>query len=192
MARDIIIKDWCDRHLDLDERVEAQTYQVGLDGVWRDVDLCKECYADTLQAVTVLLDQHGRTSEQTTKPVNQSVGQRSLPLLLEQERRGKRQGRKPSRERGWPCLFCGLAYGSTSGLQAHLRAHHGFKTVGEAVGTRCPLCGMEYVSLSNHFVRTHADEGLTTAMQYFALANESGDPHGVIAERRAAEQANKK
>lgn len=79
------------------------------------------------------------------------------------------------------CPLCTQELASAASLGAHLRQQHS-TTIGAVYGTQCPLCGREGVH-GRHL----SDHGVTGGMPgAFVLAEQQGDPHGVIAARAQA------
>lgn len=203
MATEIILNRWCDGvklsgSTDWVLRHEIQTAPAtvrthALDGKpARNVDLCDPCDEEmTLAELRVCLREfgvaleagkNGKKSAASTAPVDHD------PLrikVINAARTGKRHGREPDHPRTDQCIWCPLNYTRT-GFAGHVKKDHGFKNLKEAVGTRCPVCGVDgFEILSGHAVRAHEAKSVT---DLFLWARDNGDPFGVYAERRAAGQ----
>jgi len=204
MATEIILNRWCDGVKlsgtnDWALRHEIQTAPGtvrihGLDGKpAKSVDLCDPCDNDmTLAELRICLREFGVTPEagKKGKPVDQprltaGSGGGVATLAINNARSGQRHGRPPSSPRTESCLWCPLDY-THSGFAGHAKKHHGFANIVDALGTRCPVCGVDgFQMLSSHVGRAHDYKSVTAA---FMWARDNGDPHGVYAERRAAGQ----
>lgn len=78
-------------------------------------------------------------------------------------------------------MGCGSELGTSASLGAHLRQTHS-TTIGAVYGTACPLCGHD-ASGSRHLVAHGVTGGMPVA---FAVAQQQGDPVGVVAARALA------
>lgn len=155
----------------------AETFTVAIDGAApMTIDLCERHHKTLVAPLVELLANHGYRESMTTTPAGTG-----------------RHGQKPKGARDMPCLWCDMAYASSTGLGGHLVAVHGFPandttenraTIGSVYDDgRCPVCGAAVVSvtaLGVHLFRQHKDVPGTVAGVY-GYARAQGDPHGVVA-----------
>lgn len=187
MAREIVA--WCDIEMANDERVEARTYTIALDGGPREIDLCDEHRKALIDPLRDVLASHGSIVRQdgvaaATRRQSAAVAANTPQALAERAARGSRRGTAPAGERSHACLFCPLDYASPTSLISHCASAHGFERTSLAVfGRRCPMCGESgWTVLSQHGQHAH---DVASVSRLFVAARDAGDPHGVVAERVA-------
>lgn len=164
MAKDVVIHTWCDRHLQLDERVVGKELPpVTLGGMTLTLDLCEPCVKEFVTPLVELLDQFGAPPQ--TSPV---------------ARRGKGKGT----DRGLACIWCPADFSAntSSGYMNHIRTIHGYGSAIDAFGTMCPICGDSGLRMMMaHVKKRHPDRGFTHTSQAVLWAKDNGDPFGVYA-----------
>jgi hypothetical protein len=162
MATEIV--RWCDLHLARDTRVDAHPHALGVDGKEWDLDLCDECYKEHLGPILdVARKSEGQPPAGSRKP------------------RAAKQHRVDDRE----CLLGDYSINGTSGaLRAHVKVAHG-TTLEGLFGVTCPVCGHHTASLSGLGTHGHHLHQATSVSDLFRQAIAAGDPHGIVAARRA-------
>lgn len=168
MARELRIDVWCDVCLADGQHEAGEPYEgLTLDGKPRVLDLCERDRKTYVAPLAELLESLGRKPEEEPR-AKRAYTRRAAPAAA------------PDLE-GVECLICGHRSPNGSALGAHLSQRHDLK-VTEMFGGTCPVCGE--VKGGTHVKVVH---GLTDGMAgAFAWAEAHGDPHGVVAERRAA------
>lgn len=180
MAREIVT--WCDPCMERDERVPGREHTVALDGTApKVVALCDSDEAQYLKPLAALLGEFGAPVEgKAAQPAASTSG--DMPRhLLDFNIGGQRRGRTPGNgERAAQCLWCPLSFSNDgSGLLQHLERVHGLpRSLREAFGPECPLCGTAFEILGGHLKKTHHYASVTEG---FLAAREAGDPHGIYA-----------
>ena len=176
MAEQIVL--WCDKHLAVDQKVDARKVTLTLDGVnWR-IDLCPQCDEATLGALRVLLEDRG----QRLKAGSPSAPGPTVRKIDLTDTSDGRRGRPPLAGRPLVCLLCGKDYGTMAGLTAHYSNEHGAGNgvaLGDLYGSACPACEATFASfgaMSMHTSRMHGD----SAVPLFARVLAEGDPYGVV------------
>jgi hypothetical protein len=166
MAKDVIIKIWCDVHMDKEEKVEARELPpITIEGKTLTVDLCDPCIKEFYAPMVQLMEDHGLPLARGSTAVT-----------------GRRPGRQRSVSGSVQCLWCDKDYSdsSSSGLMAHLKATHGYVNAVDAFGTFCAVCGQQNVlMMMAHVNKHHPEYGFTHTAQTIQWAKENGDPHGV-------------
>lgn len=169
MAKDIIIKTWCDQHMGLDEpqKVEATEHLITLEGRTLTLDLCEQCTSKYIDPLARLLYDHGAQPEQS-------------PSQAKAARRGSHRGDP----KGAQCVWCPLdfAASTSSGFMRHIKVVHGYVNAQDAFGTVCAICGQgELYMMMAHVKRVHPEYGFSHTAQVIDWAKHNGDPHGVYA-----------
>lgn len=158
------------------------------------LDLCPSHRSD-LAPFLALVAEWGASPEQTRKsapPVAPAAPVRNGNAPS--KRGGKRaRARRANQEQSTPttpavavdlplvCPLCASTLANADSLGTHLRTQH--QTNGVAVyGGTCPVCNHDGDArgLGTHGSKAH---NTTSTAALFALAQEQGDPHGVIASR---------
>jgi hypothetical protein len=159
-----------------DEGVDAPGTQRGpLFG--RTIDLCDGHWDTMAKALAELVDRVGVPVPVGETPVRK---RRKGPVTAAQPEVA------PTLTDGVPCPLCGFPREDTKALGNHLRGKHGLNVV-DVYGMTCALCGDPFDSgqaIGLHVTRGHGVSGGMAAA--FAQAEAAGDPHGVVAARRAA------
>lgn len=179
MAREIVTNVLCDLCLAEDVRAEARSFEVGVDGKPRTIELCESHEVEVLKPMVDVLERFGhRLPSTAARPARAAA-----PAL---DPSAPRKGAEPAGGRDLACLACGSLYGTPSGLAGHMVGQHGMPkaaTLTFAYGDRCPLCGHRGSArgLGMHTGSVHHD----SVPRAFTEAREAGDEFGVVAERTA-------
>lgn len=147
------------------------------------VDLCDEHTADVVSPLLGLLSEFGRKPNPeptTTAPAKGGKG------------KGKGQVAPRPTDLQLRCLLCTFTGRSASTIDRHVKSAHGYAPPSRMYGDPvCPLCGVACESatgVSVHLGKSPAHPELppATGLHYaWTLAMNTGDPHGVVAKRRA-------
>jgi hypothetical protein len=168
MAKDIIVKTWCDRHLSMDEHVEgSELPPITIGGSTKTLDLCDPCIKEFVAPLATLLEDFGAVPEGRTARVATTTRRRS-----------------PSKDKGAPCMWCDQDFSAKggSGYMRHIKVYHGFASAVEAFGTTCPICGEEDLQMMMaHINHHHPELGFGHTSQAVEWAKDHGDPYGVYA-----------
>jgi hypothetical protein len=153
----------CDLCGDGSTRGEPVVIALGDGATPRVVDLCAHHGEDLLGTLRTVLAEHGR----------RLAGVTGAPA-------------PPRSGDTYPCIVCGFASVSTSALALHLRGQHDLSGVADVYGQapRCFVCAEGFDSarsLARH-PRLHGEQG---AHGLYRAALAAGDPHDLIAKRRA-------
>lgn len=163
MAKDVIVRIWCDQHMSQDRRVEGfEQSPITLNGRTVTVDLCDACVEEFISPLAHLLEEYGVVPERQTA----------------QARRGPLRGEP----KGAKCIWCSLDFAATtsSGFMRHIKVVHGYANAQDAFGTNCAICGQgQLFMMMAHVKRQHPEYGFTHTAQVIDWAKHNGDPHGV-------------
>jgi hypothetical protein len=174
MAREIVT--WCDPCIGTDQRTPGREVAITLGtGKPRVIAVCDAHEAEYVKPLEALLSEFGSPVDGSPKGIAGSDAPRHL---LDFQISGTRKGRTPEGERTSQCLWCPLTFASDgSGLLGHIEKVHGLpRSLKDAFGPACPVCGNAYELLGSHVKKSHGCESITDA---FLMARENGDPHGV-------------
>lgn len=169
---------FCDVHelQDEDAIADPELPILGFNGKFYKFFFCKPCFTDNAMSPAELM-------EMVT-----THGLELKPEDLAKPRPTSGPAKNPGRfgsagTRSDKCLWC-VYTGSTGALNIHVK-RHGFKGFKDAFGDMCPVCNGEFPALGNH---GKGHEAYSTA-HLFEMAEKLGDPHGIVAARRALKAA---
>lgn len=130
-----------------------------------------------------VLDLCKRHREVLIEPLARLLGEYGAAPVADVDVGERRKGQQPANGRDIYCLWCPADYASMSGYRGHLRAAHGIRdtSLGTVYGDLCPLDGRKAKSLAMHAHLAHA----CNITEVFRLAESEGDPHLIVARRRA-------
>lgn len=146
---------------------------IGFSGKFYKFFWCPECFTTntyTVAELMAMIEEHGvELSADDLAQTKRKPGPKG-PAAVD----------KPLDGRDNECLWC--VYSGTAGaLNYHIRKH-GFRGFADAYGKVCPVCDSEQATLGNH-AKTH---GAGSVASLFTLAEQAGDPYGIVAARRKA------
>lgn len=168
MAREVIVKTWCDPCLEQGEEREgvelSPTKLAELPGRARIIALCEVHHKELYEPFVTVLRELGQTVDEDGQPAG-ARGPKRKAAPAEQ---------KPDKPHA--CPKCGKGSKTFPGLQAHVRAQHGttlrelqglppFRTTGPPVPTEplvCPECGQSCANaqgLGAHRKQKHGIQG---------------------------------
>jgi len=200
VAKELVVLSWCDVCQDEDTRTEGTSYTLGIgNGKLLELELCDR-HAKPVEEVIELLAEHGKpptdelplpskrgpykkrqpsTAPQAAASPLATATRRRPPLATVDPRSDEAAARNVSF-----CLICAVGYGSSFGLNTHLKQEHDLApaTQTQVLGTVCPACGEDcdnVRALSNHATKEHGLAG--SVGRIFALEAKE-DKYGVVSD----------
>ena len=181
MVSQIRIETWCDacRQEDPESMEPAQSQEVQLGKLLRNLDLCERHQKQLLQPLLELMQAAGQTVRSSSTP-----GPRP---------RAKRQGAHNQGVAPAPCLWCPEVFPTQGGLSSHLMTNHQLtSSITDAYGSTCPWCGKRPgKNMTSHLRAEHPDSPSDRPGAFLA-AREAGDPAGVVAKLLAPQKRTRK
>lgn len=143
-------------------RGEPMVVTLGEKGPTRIVDMCDAHREALIEPLRVVLADHGRRLP--------DVG-RMTPVAAD----------------SFPCIVCAYEGPTASATSQHYKVRHDLRSVAAVYGSshQCYVCAGSFETaqgLATHATKAHDEEG---AHGLYRLALASGDPHDLIAKRRA-------
>lgn len=195
MAREVILKVWCDPCSAEGVQSEAEEHTVGLllGSVGpvqpKVLAMCPEHRKALADDLAAMVAEYGQEVDMPTQkaPAKKKGASSDQDRLMVSARAGIRHGKPPSGPRLNECLWCELTYaGDGGGFHRHLKVIHGFTGFTEAFGGLCPVCGQgPYDLMNSHVRKSHPELDFVGVSEPFTWARDNGDPHGQYAERLA-------
>lgn len=150
---------------------------LGIKGRREVVDLCTDHYDVVMGPVVALFTEHGRNLPE------------DIPEKAEKKSTSGKNSATPLDDGTWlACIFCGNRSANSDAMTKHLRNVHEFANMEAAYGSfDCPLCQSQFANstgLGAH-AKSHETYRGGGIHGLYLCSLEQGDPHKIIAKRRA-------